>query len=65
MDGATLRTPEVHKQEYSQNLQLGETLRSQELLFGVDGVEVGVGMAEMMNGVEVGVGMAEMMPADR
>ena len=35
------------------NLQLGETLRSQKLL----------GVAEMMDGVEVGV--AEMMPADK
>ena len=60
-----LQTLEVHKQEYSQNLQLGETLRSQELLSGVDGVEVGVGMAEMMDGVEVGVGMTEMMSVDR
>ena len=31
----------------------------------MDGVEVGVGVAEIMDGVEVGVGVAEMMPADR
>ena len=31
----------------------------------MDGVAVGVGVAEMMDGVEVGVGVAEMMPADR
>ena len=31
----------------------------------MDGVAVGVGVAEMMDGVEVGVGMTEMMPADR
>ena len=31
----------------------------------MDGVEVGVGVAEMMDGVEVGVGVAEMIPADR